>query len=131
MSYTTRRFPMMPSGPGSRSTGPVLSVGQRVFVNCPGDPSRRVSVTDDTDAVAWTAADGAEVEIVAWKPRGSAGTRYRVQSTADRREGWLTADALRSARSPVAPAAEPAPAAAVDAARSGNGGGRRFGSRRS
>ena len=43
---------MMPSGPGSRSTGPVLSVGQRVFVHCPGDPSRRVAVTDDADAVA-------------------------------------------------------------------------------
>ncbi len=129
MSYTTRRFPMMPTGPGGRSTGPVLSVGQRVFVNCPGDPSRRVAVTDDTDAVAWTAADGAEVEIVAWKPRGSAGTRYRVQSTADRREGWLTADLLRAVRAPEPPApVAPAAAAAVDAARST---GRRFGSRRS
>jgi hypothetical protein len=129
MSYTTRRFPMMPSGPGSRSTGPVLSVGQRVFVHCPGDPSRRVAVTDDADAVAWTAADGAEVEIVAWKPRGSAGTRYRVQATSDRREGWLTADALRSAKVPAPP---PAPAtdapAAADVARNS---GRRFGSRRS
>jgi hypothetical protein len=127
MSYTTRRFPMMPSGPGSRSTGPVLSVGRRVFINCPGDPSRRVTVTDDTDAAAWTAVDGAEVEIVAWRPRGSAGTRYRVQSTDDRREGWLTADFLRAVRSPEAPVVTPPPAARAEPAPAG----RRFGSRRS
>jgi hypothetical protein len=106
----------------------VLSVGQRVFINCPGDPNRRVTVTDDSDAAAWTVGDGAEVEIVAWKPRGSAGTRYRVQSTADRREGWLTADALRSARVPAPPPAPAEPAAGtIDVARNA----RRFGSRRS
>src|SRR5262249_58845287 len=41
-------------------------------------------------------ADGTEVEILAWRPRGFHGTRYRVRATRDGLEGWLAVDNLRS-----------------------------------
>jgi hypothetical protein len=55
---------------------------------------------------------GTEVEILAWQPRGSSGTRYRVRSTRDGLEGWLAAGNLRRPPSPVAPKRSK-PAAAV------------------
>ena len=50
--------------------------------------------------------DGAEVEILAWRPLGARGTRYRVRAQEDGHEGWLAADALR--QTAVAVANEPA-----------------------
>jgi hypothetical protein len=90
----------------------ILSVGRRVWVHCRG----HVVLTDeDGRASGHTLADGAEVEIVAWRPRGTA-TRYRVQARKDGREGWLAADALRQTAArvaPDAPTAAPAPARPV------------------
>jgi len=106
-----------------------LSAGRRLFVNCPGIP-RGVSLTDDEGKSVSQLADGVEVEILAWRPRGS-GTRYRVQSTrGDHAEGWLAADELRAGRDPVpTPSPDPAPRVAASSVGSGDAP-RRFGSRR-
>jgi hypothetical protein len=45
--------------------------------------------------------DGAEVEILAWRPLGARGTRYRVRAREDGHEGWLAADALRQTAVPL------------------------------
>ena len=82
----------------------VLAVGRRVFVARSVDGPRRVTLTDDagTNELA-TLTDGNEVEILAWRPRGS-GTRYRVRSTGDGLEGWLAVGNLRGTRRAVSPA---------------------------
>ncbi len=104
MPFIPPRSPM-PTGRSSRSSGPVLSVGRRVFVNCPRERSGRVVLTDDAGRTApHSLADGAEVEIVAWRPRGSGGTRYRVHATRDGLEGWLSVDDLRPTARPAAAA---------------------------
>jgi hypothetical protein len=109
MRFTPSRSPAA-SGRPARSTGPVLSVGRRVFVNCPTSPGRRVTLTDAAGKAATESlADGAEVEILAWRPRGAGGTRYHVQSTRGELHGWLAADNLRAARQAEAPPAAPAP----------------------
>src|SRR2546430_16726692 len=93
MSFQPPRFP---SARPARSSTPVLSVGRRVFVNCPRDEGS-VSLTDALGkGGAGSLPDGAEVEILAWRPRGPGGARYQVQSTRDRVEGWLSADHLRA-----------------------------------
>ena len=109
----------------------MLSVGRRVFVNCPNDPRGGVALTDDDGrSLSRRLADGVEVEIVAWRPRGGAGTRYRVRSTADHADGWLGANDLRSALHPVSVApVEPAPVAERPVARDADTG-RKFGQRR-
>jgi hypothetical protein len=90
-----------PWNPQPRQAKAALSAGRRVFVNCPG-VSQGVALIDDEGKSVARLADGAEVEILAWRPRGS-GTRYRVQSTRDHAEGWLAADELRAARHPALP----------------------------
>jgi hypothetical protein len=113
MPFVPPRTPISPRP--SRSTGPVLSVGRRVFVNCPGGSSRRVTLTDDIgQAAVGTLTDGIEVEVIAWKPRGG-GTRYRVRHQKDGLEGWLGVDELRVTPRPAsaaAPAAATPPASA-------------------
>lgn len=89
----------------------VLAVGQRAFVHCPVDPSRPVFLTDEHGAAATTGLrDGTEVEVLAWRPRGSAGTRYRVCNRSAGTDGWLAAQELRTTA--IRPVAEPAPASA-------------------
>ena len=101
------RIPRM--NPQPRQGKTALSAGRRVFVNCPGIP-RGVALTDDEGKSVSRLEDGAEVEILAWRPRGGAGTRYRVQSTRDHAEGWLAAEELRAARQPApTPLPDPAP----------------------
>ena len=108
MSFQPPRFP---SARPARTSTPVLSVGRRVFVNCPRDEGH-VSLTDALGkGGAGSLPNGAEVEILAWRPRGPGGARYQVQSTRDRVGGWLSADRLR-ALAAVAPSASPAPAPA-------------------
>jgi len=117
MSFQPSRGPM-PSARPSRSTGPILSVGRRVFVHCPGAPGKTVELTDDTGCGGGAMlADGTEVEIVAWRPRGATGTRYRVQGKEARVEGWLGVDNLRPGLTVVVPPpAGVAPAAAAKTA---------------
>jgi hypothetical protein len=107
-------------GPGPRSSGPAYSVGRKVFINCAATPRRDVTLTDDTGNVVPPAlGDGLEVEILAWRPRGAGGTRYRVRCTKDGREGWVGAQELRGAARPgterpaVAPPRPVAPARPV------------------
>jgi hypothetical protein len=110
MSFSQRRFaPSLPrtGGPGGRGGAPVHGVGQRVLVACSADG---VALTDDAGrSVVGTLADGDEVEIIAWRPRGARGTLYRVRSTGGGgTEGWINADGLR-----VRPQPAPAPVAAA------------------
>jgi hypothetical protein len=51
---------------------------------------RRLTLTadDDTTMVA-TLADGVEVEVLAWRPAGADGPRYRVRCSDPAVEGWL------------------------------------------
>ncbi len=100
MSFQPSRPPVQRAAP--RSAGPVLSVGRRVFVNSPGGPGKTVELTDDAGCSSAVLTDGTEVEIVAWRPRGSTGTRYRVQGTDGGIEGWLGIENLRPGLS-VAP----------------------------
>jgi hypothetical protein len=103
-----RKRPVRPSP----KVSVVLAVGRRVFVHDALDPSRPVLFTDEYGKCPATARlpDGAEVEVLGWRPRGSAGTRYRVRNHADGADGWLGADELRTTA--IRPPAEPAPAAA-------------------
>jgi hypothetical protein len=82
----------------------VLAVGQTVFVNCrPGDLA--VMLTDEAgDPISSVISDGAEGQVLAWRPRGSAGTRYRVRLGRDGADGWLAARQLRSTALAPAPA---------------------------
>ena len=84
----------------------VFGIGSRAFVaNQNGD----VSLDDGSGKTAvGELADGAEVEIIAWRPRRAA-TLYHVRATESRIEGWLCVTSLRRTRdpadsSPVSPA---------------------------
>jgi hypothetical protein len=96
----------------------ILSVGRRAYVNCRG----RIALADDDGRTSQNSlADGAEVEIVAWRPLGARGTRYRVRARQEGHEGWLAADALRQTAAPAPnepvapePAAPPRPVPSRD-----------------
>lgn len=93
----------------------MLAVGQRVFVACPEGGPTRVALTDDTGSTTIASlADGTEVDIVAWRPRGSS-TRYCVRSPRDGFEGWLPAANLRGSHARVAPAPAASPVRAAPA----------------
>ena len=115
MSFQPSRGPM-PAPRSSRAAGPTLSVGRRVFVHCPASPGKTIELTDDAGCGGGAMlADGTEVEIVAWRPRGATGTRYRVQGTDRSFEGWLGSDYLRAPEpvAPRGPVAAPIPAKTV------------------
>ena len=98
------RFPIFPAAaPSSDSKAQrVLGVGWRVIVSSQGGEDR-VTLTDETGTSPLaTVADGAEVEIVAWRPHRGSDTRYRVVSTGGGVEGWLGGASLR-ARAPSPP----------------------------
>ena len=121
--------PRLPPPRPARSAGPVLSVGRRAYVNSRGSGMTHVPLTDEAGIVQRSSlADGTEVEIVAWRPCGASGTRYRVHARHAGIEGWLAAEQLRDSLVPPAeePVASPQPrlaARAVDDNR------RRFGQR--
>jgi hypothetical protein len=103
----------------------VHAVGQRVHVNRLGGGVARVELMNsEGSAVIGSLADGIEVMIVAWKPRGSSGTRYCVRCTGDGLEGWLAAANLRRTRtvapSPPAPSPNVTPAPKSPAPQSHN-----------
>ena len=54
-----------------------------------------VLLDDSGNATAATVAVDAEAEVLAWRPRGPLGTRYRVRAIANNAEGWLEAASLR------------------------------------
>jgi len=88
----SRRQPMRPP----RESCTVFAVGQRAFVHGPAVAGRLVTLTDQHGTIPQTALeDGVEVQVLAWRPRGSSGTRYRVRE-ATGVDGWLAADELRT-----------------------------------
>jgi hypothetical protein len=58
---------------------------------------------DETGKVtsAQRVADGLEVEVIAWRPRGANETRYRVRVPSTGADGWLPADNLRKLLVPL------------------------------
>ena len=108
------------SPPGGR----VWAIGSRAYVHGPA-PTGAVVLTDEFARVAsMSLDDGVEVEVRAWRPRGSAGARYHVRALDPAVEGWLGAEHLRMTRE-VPPPPPSAPAAPVSDAAIG----RRFGQR--
>ncbi|HWP67463.1 MAG TPA: hypothetical protein VNO26_16315 [Candidatus Limnocylindria bacterium] len=84
----------------------VYAVGQRVYVNRPPSSRPHVDLTNEEETkVIASLADGVEVMVVAWRPRGATGTRYCVRSTRDGLEGWLAAASLRRTVAVTPPAA--------------------------
>jgi hypothetical protein len=74
--------------------GPVFAVGGRALVNCLN--GEVVVLTDEggTSPLA-RIADGAEVEVLAWRPRPGA-TRYHVMSADRQLEGWVAGASLKA-----------------------------------
>lgn len=118
------RFAGRPSSPY-----PVLAIGRRVFVNCRGDGGS-VPLTDENGApTRATLADGVEVEVLAWRPRGASGTRYRIRAGTDGADGWVQAKDLRTTSAPAPADETPAPAEPAAPAADADHGARRFGQR--
>jgi hypothetical protein len=91
------RSPRKPTPSGN--AGQIFGVGRQAFVDCPGGREERTVLFDDKGAVLGSLIDGAEVEVLAWLPRGSA-TRYLVRATHTELSGWLGAVNLRTTRVP-------------------------------
>jgi len=96
----------------------VHAVGQRVYVNRSGRGLGYVELMNDVGTTAiGRLDDGVEVMVMAWRPRGSTGTRYYVRCTGDGREGWVRVTDLRRARTvALRPAAAGPPANSAPAA---------------
>jgi hypothetical protein len=113
----------------------VIAIGQRVFVNCRTGVAQSVLLGDEGGKVMSTSslADGVEVEVIAWRPRGPTDTRYRVRAIGgDRADGWLFAQSLRRTLIPPVEAVASPPTPPVAAGRPArsvpvNAIGRRFG----
>jgi len=75
--------------------GVVLSVGARALVT-PLAGMSAVTLTDDNGmATGQALAPGVEVEVIAWRPGGRNGNRYRVRSVVDGAEGWIGGDMVQ------------------------------------
>ena len=100
-----------PRGPSlERTRVPVFAVGRRVSVAGSSEKSADVTLTDEAGTTAvGTLRSGSEVEILAWRPRGADGARYRVRATRNAIEGWLGAASLSSPPKPAAVVREAAP----------------------
>jgi hypothetical protein len=94
-SVSTPQRPVFPSRvprPRSGGTdGPVLAVGHRATIRSAGPGTKGATLTDENGTAAiMTLDEGTVVDIVAWKPRGAGGTRYRIRcAEGDDREGWV------------------------------------------
>jgi hypothetical protein len=106
----SRPFLHTPS-PRDHGDGNVLAVGWRVLVASPEGKGHRVPLTDsEGTTTVTTVPHGAEVEILAWRPRRSGATMYRVQPTSGGKEGWVSGASLKAR---PAPAPRPVPKPAV------------------
>ena len=96
----------------------IVPIGHHVFVNCRAGTSRSVLLGDESgsEMLGTSLADGVEVEVMAWRPRGPTDTRYRVRTTVGERfDGWVFAQELRRSLLPTAETAASVPAAAARA----------------
>src|SRR5262245_48308145 len=83
--------------------GVVLSVGARALVT-PLAGMSAVTLTDDNGmATGQALAPGVEVEVIAWRPGGRNGNRYRVRSVVDGAEGWIGGDMVQPRPQPNPP----------------------------
>lgn len=96
----------------------MLAVGHRATIKSSGPGTKGATLTDENGTTAiMTLDEGTEVHIVAWKPRGSGGTRYRIRCGDDEaREGWVGSANLAAIPAPpprprVVPPATAAPKA--------------------
>jgi len=86
---------------------PVLAVGRRVLTTG-AEGATGVALSDENGIpTGASVALDAEVEIVAWRPRGPNGARYRVRCAAQGLEGWLDAPSVRARPVPPAPVRVP------------------------
>lgn len=109
------------SGPVPARPRLVLAVGQRAFVHSSAQHGHFVSLTNEHGVPGDTVLrDGSEIEVLAWRPRGIDGTRYRIRRCADGVDGWLAAEELRT--TPARATAEPEAATSAP-----TGAGRPFG----
>lgn len=80
-------------------------MGRQAFVSSLERRSPGVAVLDaSSTTVLGNLADGAEVEILGWVPKGLA-TRYHVRSVADGIDGWIGVSNLRATRKKPVPGA--------------------------
>jgi hypothetical protein len=88
--------------PRDHGDGNILAVGWRVLVASPAGKGHRVPLTDsEGNTTVTTLPHGAEVEILAWRPRRSGATMYRVQPTSGGKEGWVSGASLKARPAPV------------------------------
>jgi hypothetical protein len=88
--------------PRDHGDGNVLAVGWRVLVASPAGQGHSVALTDsEGTTTVTTLPHGAEVEILAWRPRRSGATLYRVQPTSGGKEGWLSGASLKLRPAPI------------------------------
>lgn len=81
----------------------VIPVGARAII-APLVRTSGATLTDESGvAASQTLAADVEVEIVAWRPRGGGGNRYRVRSLADGVEGWIDGRMIREQPREVVP----------------------------
>ena len=100
MSFVPPRSrPRAPSPPNQAA---VLAVGQVVFVHAVAGNAAVVLTDEAGNPISAGLADGAEVRVVGWRPRGSTGIRYRVRVERDGSDGWLAAGQLRASTHAVA-----------------------------
>jgi len=120
------------AAPRSRTHASVFAVGRRVYVACARDRLAHAALTADAGQCAGPLADGTAVEILAWRPRRSDGTRSRVRSTGNGLEGCSRLTTYGAHRLPSRPPIEPprvaTGSAPLRATESGDSG-RRFGQR--
>src|SRR5262245_12787374 len=105
---------LRPNAPRRRERS-VVPGGRPVSVASSRGPYGDVPLTDDADGDPRSRlADGTEVEILAWRPRGSDGTRYCVRAIHNGLVGWLPVDNLRNTRAAVPVPAEASSATGSD-----------------
>lgn len=75
--------------------GLVLAVGSRGLLGADQGGGSVALRSEDGLTVVATLGAGAEVEIIAWRPRRGGGTMYYVRPTKGGAEGWLGAASLR------------------------------------
>lgn len=81
----------------------VISVGARALIAPLAGTSAGTLTDENGIATDQTLAADVEVEIVAWRPRGRGGNRYRVRSLADGVEGWIDGSMIRKQPRPAVP----------------------------
>jgi hypothetical protein len=108
--------PPPPRAPGRPDVKSILPIGSRVLVTEGAAGGGSVPLSDEPGHTCiGSVRVGAEVELMAWRPRGGWGTRYRIRVD-DGSEGWVDAANLRARPEPEPPRRAPAPPPAASPA---------------